>query len=204
MISSTSGPWAWTQRFKVDSHFFNTQLLIYCSQLRMFRVWKFNWRNTRRSWPMKTFGFTQIKEVYVQPHRGILETDTTNFGVNSTSSKVEHGYQSRGYKLPKALYNRDELIEVFVYEGHCRMIFQQRIRRSIAKLMWVSVLSQRKKECKGIRLWEQLTNSNLKCKGIAISESRDQKQTLWLRMYKLSRLRGTTDGNSVGREPVHV
>ena len=56
---------------------------------------------------MKTFGFTQIKEVYVQPHRGILETDNTNFGVNSTSSKVEYGYQRRGYKLPKALYNRE-------------------------------------------------------------------------------------------------
>ena len=40
-------------------------------------------------------------------HRGILETYTTNFGVNSTSSKVEYGYQSRGYKFPKALYIRE-------------------------------------------------------------------------------------------------
>ena len=56
---------------------------------------------------MKTFGFTQIKEGICSTHRGILETDTTNFGVNSTISKVEYGYQSRGYKLPKALYIRE-------------------------------------------------------------------------------------------------
>ena len=66
-------------RFKVDSHFSNTQLLIYCSQLRMFRVWKFNSRNTRRLWPMKIFGFTQIKEGICSTHRGILETYTTTF-----------------------------------------------------------------------------------------------------------------------------
>ena len=36
-------------------------------------------------------------------HQGILGTYTTNFGVNNTSSKVEHGSQSRGYNLPKAL-----------------------------------------------------------------------------------------------------
>ena len=39
---------------------------------------------------MKTFGFTQIKEGIGSTHRGILGTYTTNFGVNNTSSKVEH------------------------------------------------------------------------------------------------------------------
>ena len=56
---------------------------------------------------MKSFGFTQIREGVGSTHRGILGTDTTNFGVNSTSSKVEYGYQSRGYKLLKALYIRE-------------------------------------------------------------------------------------------------
>ena len=44
----------------------------------------------------------------------------------------------------------------------------------------------------------------LKCQGIMISKSRDQKQTLWFRMDKLSRLRGTIDGNLIGREPTPV
>ena len=56
---------------------------------------------------MKSFGFRQIREGVGSTHRGILGIYTTNFGVNSTSSKVEYGYQSRGYKLPKALYIRE-------------------------------------------------------------------------------------------------
>ena len=56
---------------------------------------------------MKSFGFTQIKEGIGSTHRGIVETYTTSFRVNSTSSKVEYGYQSRGYKLSKASYIRE-------------------------------------------------------------------------------------------------
>ena len=37
-----------------------------------------------------------------------------------------------------------------------------------------------------------------------ISKSRAQKQTLGLRMDKLSRLRDTIDGNLIGREPAPV
>ena len=37
-----------------------------------------------------------------------------------------------------------------------------------------------------------------------MSKSRDQKQTLWLRMDKLIRLRDTIDGNLIGRDPTHV
>ena len=37
-----------------------------------------------------------------------------------------------------------------------------------------------------------------------ISDSGDQKQTLWLRMDKLNRLRGTIDNNLIGWEPAHV
>ena len=39
---------------------------------------------------MKSFRFTQIKEGIGLTHQGILGTYTTNFGVNNTSSKVEH------------------------------------------------------------------------------------------------------------------
>ena len=49
----------------------------------------------------------QVKEGKGSTHWGILGTDTTNFEVNSTSSKVEYGYQSRGYKLSKASYIRE-------------------------------------------------------------------------------------------------
>ena len=70
---------------------------------------------------MKSFGFTQIKEGIGSTHQGILGTYTTNFGVNNTSSKVEHGSQSRGYNLPKALYTHGKAHKVIEYEGRCRM-----------------------------------------------------------------------------------
>ena len=65
-------------------------------------VESFTWWNTRWVWPVKTSEFTHIKEGIGSTHQGILGTYTTNFGVNNTSSKVEHGSQSRGYNLPKA------------------------------------------------------------------------------------------------------
>ena len=46
---------------------------------------------------------TVFREGIGSTHQGILGTNTTNFGVNNRSLKVEHGSQSRGYNLPKAL-----------------------------------------------------------------------------------------------------
>ena len=66
---------------------------------------------------MKTFGFTRIREGVGSTHQGILGTYTTNFGVNNTSSKVEHGSQSRGYNLPKASCIRGKTHKVIEYEG---------------------------------------------------------------------------------------
>ena len=70
---------------------------------------------------MKTFEFTHIMEGIGSTHRGILETYTTTLEVIYTSSKVEYGYQSRGYKLPKALYTHGKAHKVIQYEGHCRI-----------------------------------------------------------------------------------
>ena len=54
-------------------------------------------------------------------HQGILGTYTTNFGVNNTTSKVEHGSQSREYNLPKALFTHGKAHKVIQYEGHGRI-----------------------------------------------------------------------------------
>ena len=51
-------------------------------------------------------------------HRGNIYH---NFGVNNTSSKVEHGSQSRGYNLPKALCIRGKAHRLIEYEGRCRI-----------------------------------------------------------------------------------
>ena len=55
---------------------------------------------------------TVFREGIGSTHQGILGTYTTNFGVNNTSSKVEHGSQSRGYNLPKALYTHGKAHKV--------------------------------------------------------------------------------------------
>ena len=70
---------------------------------------------------MKSYGFNQIREGVGSTHRGILGTYTTNFGVNNTSLKVEHGSESRGYNLPKALYTHGKAHKVIEYEGHCQI-----------------------------------------------------------------------------------
>ena len=70
---------------------------------------------------MKSSGLAQIREGVGSTHRCILGTYTTNFRVNNTSSKVEYGYQSRGYKLPKALYTHGNAHKVIEYEGRCQM-----------------------------------------------------------------------------------
>ena len=53
--------------------------------------------------------------------------------------------------------------------------------------MWVSAHNQKKNQCKDLGLKKQLSNLDLNCKGIMISKTKDQKQTLWSRMDKLDR-----------------
>ena len=110
----------------------------------------------------------------------------------------------RGYKLPKALCIGERTHKVINYEGHCRIIIKQWIWRSTMELMWVSIPNQRKKECKCIILQNIWIIQRLNNKGIMIFKSRDQEQTLWSRMDKLNRLRGTIDDNLIGRGPTHV
>ena len=78
-------------------------------------------KNTRRVCLVKTFEFTHIKEGIGSTHRGFIEHIPWTSGVNNTSSKVEHGWQSRRYHLPKALYSRGKAHKVIEYEGQCRM-----------------------------------------------------------------------------------
>ena len=70
---------------------------------------------------MKTFEFTHIKEGIGSSHQGFLEHIPRTSGVNNTSSKVEHGSQSRGYNLPKALYTHGKAHKVIEFEGHCQL-----------------------------------------------------------------------------------
>ena len=79
MISSTSGPWAWTQSSRSTptspkhNHTFTSRFD------KGISVESFTWWNTRWVWPMKSFGFTQIKEGIGSTHQGILGTYTTSF-----------------------------------------------------------------------------------------------------------------------------
>jgi hypothetical protein len=102
---------------------------------------------------VKTFGFSRIRGKHrFNPsgyHKNIYHKHSR---VINTSSKVEHGWQNRGYNLPKALCIRGRTHKVIEKEGHCRIIIQQWIGRSTTELMGVSVLNQRNKECKGIGL----------------------------------------------------
>ena len=68
--------------------------------------------------------------------------------VINSSSKAEHGWESRRYNLPKALCIRERTHKVINYEGHYRIIIQQWIWRSTTGLMWVSVLNQKKKNAR--------------------------------------------------------
>ena len=45
---------------------------------------------------------------------------------------------------------------------------------------------------------EKLSNLELDCKGIMIYKAKDQKQTLWSRMDKFNRHRGTINDNLIG------
>ena len=153
MISYTSCPWAWIQgsRSTPTSSMYN---LPFTSRFdKGISVESFYWWNTRWVWLVKSAEFTPIKEGIGSTHRGILETYTTSFESNY------HQLESRAWlaKSENEIYQWNyvsgkELLEVFVYEGHCRMIFQQRIRRSLVKLMCVSAHNQRKKQCEGIGL----------------------------------------------------
>ena len=161
----------------------------------MISVSKPTWWITTGVWPVKTFGFTQIKEGIGSTHWGILEHIPWTLGSINTCSKQSMVEKSRGYNLPKALCIREG-----TSRGFC-------IRRTLSddistKVPTVhsgadaSIGTQPEEErMQGDHMIEQLTNSKLNRKGFMISSSRDQKQMLWLRMEWLNRLRGTTDGN---------
>ena len=204
MRRSTSCLWAWTQssRSTPTSSMYN---LPFTSRFdKGISVERFTWWNTRWVWLVKSSEFTHIKEGIGSTHQGILRTYTTNFGVINTSSKVEHCWSSRRYNVPKALCIRGRTHKVIENEGHCRIIIQQWIGRSITEPMWVSVPTQRKKECRGIRFKKHLNNLMLKLPRNYDFQTKDQKQTLWSRMDKLKRLSWSINKGLNCREPTHV
>ena len=121
MIGYTSRPWAWTQGSRSTPTSPKHNLTFTSRFDNGISVESYTWWNTRWVWPVKTSEFTHSKEGIGSTHQGILETYTTSFGVDNTSSKLEYGYQSRGYKLPKALYTHGKAHKVIEYEGRCRM-----------------------------------------------------------------------------------
>ena len=153
---------------------------------------------------MNTFGFTRISESIGSTHRGISEHILQTSRVINTSSKVEHGWQNRWYNLPRVLCIRGRTHKAIEYEGHCRIIIQQWIGRSTTELMWVSVLLQRNKECRGIGFKKNLNSLMLKIQRNYDFQTNDQKQTLWSKMNKLKRLSWTINIGLNCREPSHV
>ena len=156
MISSTSGPWAWTQssRSTPTSSMYNLPFSFRFD--KGLSVESFTWWNTRWVWLVKTSEFTHIKEGIGSTRHGIVETYTTSF--NSKYHQLENRAWLRKQRIQFAksiMYPRKDS-QVIEYEGHCRILSQQRMWRSKTELRWVSVLNQRKKECKGIRLWQYL------------------------------------------------
>ena len=151
MLRSTSCPWAWTQSSR-STPTYSMHNLSFIALLKMIWVRRPTWWITRGVWPVKTFEFTQIKEGIGSTQRGFLEHIPWTSGVNNTSSKVEHGWQGRGYNLPKALCIREKGSQVYWIWRALSDKIQQRIRWSTRDLMWASVLNHQKKECKDNRL----------------------------------------------------
>ena len=145
-----------------------------------------------------------VREGIGSTHRGILGTYTTNFGVNNTSSKVEHGSQSRGYNLPKALCIRGKAHKVIVYEGRCRIEPHKGSGGSHG--IWCEHHYSTKSR-KNARISDYRNNGLIQCsnaKGIMISKMVDQKKRLWSKTSKLNRHRSTINQGLIFRTPAHV
>ena len=108
--SSRSTPTSPMHRFSFTSH-----VRWSCS------VENFIWRSTRRVWFVKTFGFTWFSEGICSTHRGSWNHKPESLEIINSSSKAEHGWESRGYNLPKTLCIRGKAHKVIQYEGHGRI-----------------------------------------------------------------------------------
>ena len=152
MISYTSCPWAWTQgsRSTPTSSMYN---LPFTSRFdKGISVESFTWWNTRWVWLVKTFEFTHIKEGIGSTRQGIMETYTTSF--NSKYHQLESRAWLRKQRIQFTkgiMYPRKGSQGYWIWRTLSDKI-QQRIWWSTRDLMWASVLNQRKKECKEIRL----------------------------------------------------
>ena len=114
----------------------------------MISVSKPTWWITRGVWPVKTFGFTQIKKGIGSTCQGIMETYTASFNrkyhqlenrawlrkqrIQFTKGIIYPWKGSQGYSIGRTLSDK----------------IQQRNRWSTRDLMWASVLNQRKKNAR--------------------------------------------------------
>ena len=120
MIRSASCPWAWTQssRSTPTSSMYNLPFTSHFRRSCSVEILSRKIPEEYDSWKLSS---AHIKEGIGSSQRGFLEHIPQTSGVIITSSKVEHGWQSRGYNLPKALYTRGKAHKVIEYEGRCRM-----------------------------------------------------------------------------------
>ena len=121
MISSTSGPWAWTQssRSTPTSPMHNlsstSRVRLSCS----VEILSSEAPEEYDSW--KLSGSHGLEKAYVQPIGASYKHIPQVSRVNITSSKVEQGWESRWYNLPKALCIQGKAHKVIEYEGQCRI-----------------------------------------------------------------------------------
>ena len=71
------------------------------------------------SW--KLSGSHGLVKAYVQPIGASWDHIPESLEIINSSSKAEHGWESRGYNLPKALCIRGKAHKVIEYEGRCQI-----------------------------------------------------------------------------------
>ena len=94
MISSTSGPWAWTQSSRSTPTSSRPNLSFTSRLRRSCRAENYLVKHQNGMTCVNLRVHTVFREGIGSIHWGVLETYTSNFKCKITSSKVEYGYQA--------------------------------------------------------------------------------------------------------------
>ena len=121
MIGYTSRPWAWTQssRSTPTSPMHNLSFTSHVRWSCSVEILSGEAPEEYDSW--KLSGSHGLEKAYVQPIRLSWKYIPQASIVDITSSKAEHGWESRGYNLPKALCIRGKAHKIIEYEGRCQI-----------------------------------------------------------------------------------